>query len=83
MYILLFISPIRGTKVKRLTLEETFLLQCFLFVDISEAGIEMLLIAKKIVPKNVLFTFAMLANFFELLSKESGHISRQNVLKTF
>jgi hypothetical protein len=43
----------------------------------------MLLIAKKIVPKNVLFTFAMLADFFELLSKENWHLSRQNVLKTF
>jgi len=43
----------------------------------------MLLIAKKIVPKNLVFTFAMLANFLELLLKESGHISRQNALKRF
>jgi hypothetical protein len=43
----------------------------------------MLLIATKIVPKNVLFTFAVLANVLELLFTEIGHLSRQNVLKTF
>jgi len=43
----------------------------------------MLLIAKKIPPKNLFFTFAMLANFPELLLKERGHISRQYVLKRF
>jgi len=83
--ILLFISLVPGNKVKQLTLEETLSLQCVfcvVIIDISEACIEMLLIAKKIVPKNVLFTFAMLADFFEFLSKEIGHLSRQNVLKT-
>lgn len=43
----------------------------------------MLLIATKIVPKNALLTLTMLANFLELLLKESRHISRQSILKTF
>jgi hypothetical protein len=59
------------------------LLQCVFFIDISEAGIEMLLVTEKIVPKNLIFTFAMLADFFEPLSKEIGHLSRQSVFKTF
>lgn len=43
-------------------------------IDISEASIEMLLLTKEVVPKNILFTLAMLADFLERVLEEGWKI---------
>ena len=60
--------------LQQLTLKEAF--TCWILIDISEACIKMLLISKKIVLENFLFTFTIFANILEFLFEEDGHSMR-------